>query len=310
MADPWQWILAKHFLEDKPQEEGVQESLSPIDFITPGMVTAPIKSVVEVAPRIVGNEVGALTLSERAALKQAAKSYSEKAEQMSEIVPRSLYDDISEWIRTGDPQARKNLSEFLENNDTLRKLQARRIYRDSPYSPEEGMVPVFRGMSSKDPERTLIERLSYQPTSFSLSPEKAAGFARSNDNIVKGWIDPRKGGLIYPRALIGKKPVDTLSSLGQLEKEVILPREYPLDFLEKHTHTPFEELPVPDAKDLNTAITERGSAFFPANKKLMEYKYPGNDFLKKTLQDRQRAINPYYDLDAALREEARLRGYQ
>jgi hypothetical protein len=50
-------------------DEGVRESMSPIDLISPGMVTAPAKvlgrgvlsvgkDVVEAAPRLLGNEIG------------------------------------------------------------------------------------------------------------------------------------------------------------------------------------------------------------------------------------------------------------
>ena len=58
---------AKFLLGDKKQDEGVTESMSPIDFISPSMVTAPakmavqgVKAAAEAAPRILANEVGAV----------------------------------------------------------------------------------------------------------------------------------------------------------------------------------------------------------------------------------------------------------
>jgi hypothetical protein len=56
---------AKTFLGDKPQAEGVTESMSPIDFVTPGAIgegvgmgARGVKAMAEAAPRILGNEIG------------------------------------------------------------------------------------------------------------------------------------------------------------------------------------------------------------------------------------------------------------
>ena len=158
--------------EFSPKGGGITESMSPIDFITPGMVTAPakmavqgVKAAVEAAPRILANEVGAAGSMAAKTRPNASGLYSKLEHTIeNKMGGSSTPDQIMAMIKNNDvkPDEIKytKLEEFLKNKINEKK------YAGTSNSLEGSPDQVLENVFGKEIDKNSVkvskdELLSY-----------------------------------------------------------------------------------------------------------------------------------------------------
>lgn len=206
--------VIKNLIVDKKPEnpDAIEPSMSPLDFLTPGMVATPVKTLGR----------GAAALAESEAAKDLGKSLVSKVKELPKIgreyadgfkfigesandVVRDLFPFIKKMEFNRDArlvanQAAKRSKEAAkvatENPFKAEFYENPVVYHGSPYGGIEEFIPSSSGMAGPG---------VYTTTNPELASDYATGKVKGIGNFVKSTFDkPNQTPTVYPLRVRGK----------------------------------------------------------------------------------------------------------
>lgn len=304
-------VIKNLIVDKKPEDpDAIEPSTSPLDFITPSMVAAPARALgrgamalgreaVEAAPRLVGNEIGAIgkdlkdmSLLERikaAAAKSGVKAPEMEAANAEREALRNKPKDFFDRARAKDTQRilEENEKKLAEEAAAREAYKAEfdanpTVYHGSPHGNIKEFIPSKYGVHGEGIYTTTIPE---------LSNPYAEGYWSKDPTLMPKNVEPT----IYPLKYRGRtfdvhNPQDWLDLIRVKKPSYSYPDILPF---KKNWYT---------HKDIQPELTALGDLDKALKESNLFTAYKDNDLIK--ILDPKNVRLPWAKFDPAMRESA------